>query len=135
VRRTKYVQKRQIRKAKYTKQKPSSGISYRRRTKLRDRMDPEEKQEEQNECLTANVVMTREGRTDGTNQTIERAEKVRPLPIIVGKVQNYQEMYNHLKRNNNRNFQRVLLNSGDIKINEEKDYRDITRVLNQTNIG
>jgi hypothetical protein len=46
--------------------------------------------------------------------------KVRPLPIIVGKVQNYQEMHNH-----------------SIKINadEEKDYRDITTALNQTNIG
>jgi hypothetical protein len=45
-------------------------------------------------------------------------------------------MYNHLKKNNNPNFQTVLLNSGDIKIiaEEEKDYRDITRALNQTNI-
>jgi hypothetical protein len=62
--------------------------------------------------------------------------KVRPPPIIVGKAQNYQEMYNHLKKNNNLNFQTVLLNSGDIKINveEEKDYRDITRALDQTNI-
>jgi hypothetical protein len=45
-------------------------------------------------------------------------------------------MYNHLKKNNNPNFETVLLNSGGIKINaeEEKDYRDITRALNQTNI-
>jgi hypothetical protein len=44
-------------------------------------------------------------------------------------------MYNHLKKNNSPNFQTVLLNSRDIKINaEEEDYRDITRTLNQTNI-
>jgi hypothetical protein len=57
-------------------------------------------------------------------------KKVRPTPIIVGKVQNY-----HLKKYNNHNFQTVLLNSGDIKINaeEEKDYRNITRALKQTN--
>jgi hypothetical protein len=42
-------------------------------------------------------------------------------------------MYKYLK--NNPNFQTVLLNSGDIKLNaeEEKVYRDITRALNQTN--
>jgi ribosome assembly protein YihI (activator of Der GTPase) len=63
-------------------------------------------------------------------------KNVRPLPIIVGKVQNYQEMYNHQKKNNKPNFQTALLNSGEIKINaeEEKDYRDITRALNHTNI-
>jgi hypothetical protein len=63
---------------------------------------------------------------------MERTEKITPPPIIVGKVQNYQEMYNHLKKNNNPNFQTVVLNSGEIKINaeEEKDYRDITRALN-----
>jgi hypothetical protein len=40
------------------------------------------------------------------------------------------------KCNSNPNFQIVLLHSGDIKINaeEEKDYRYITRALNQTNI-
>jgi hypothetical protein len=61
--------------------------------------------------------------------------KVRPPPIIVGRAQNYQEIYNHLKKNNH-SFQAVLLNSGNIKINakEEKDYRDITRARNQTNI-
>jgi hypothetical protein len=43
-------------------------------------------------------------------------------------------MYNYLKKNNIPNFQTVLLNSGDIKINteEEKNYREITRALNQT---
>jgi hypothetical protein len=52
--------------------------------------------------------------------------KVRPPPIIAGNVQNYQEMYKHVQKNNNPNFQTVLLNSGDIKINaeEEKDYED-----------
>jgi hypothetical protein len=45
-------------------------------------------------------------------------------------------MYNHVKENNTPNFQTVLLNSGNVKINaeEEKDYRDITRALNQINI-
>jgi hypothetical protein len=36
------------------------------------------------------------------------------------------------KKNNNPNFETVLLNSGDIKINseEENDHRGITRALN-----
>jgi hypothetical protein len=37
--------------------------------------------------LPGNV--TTEVGTDGTNQTIERAEKVRPPPIIVGRFQKY----------------------------------------------
>jgi hypothetical protein len=43
-------------------------------------------------------------------------------------------VHNYLNNNNNPKFQIVLLNSVDIKINaeEEKDYRDITRALNQT---
>jgi hypothetical protein len=45
-----------------------------RRTKPRDRMNPEEKQEEKNKCLAGNVTTT-EGGTDGTNQPIECAEK------------------------------------------------------------
>jgi hypothetical protein len=40
----------------------------------RETMDPEEKQEEKNTCLTGNVTTT-EGGTDGTNQTIKCAEK------------------------------------------------------------
>jgi hypothetical protein len=35
------------------------------------------------------------------NKQSNMQKKVRPPPIIVGKVQNYQEMYNHLKKNNN----------------------------------
>jgi hypothetical protein len=63
-------------------------------------------------------------------------KKVRHPPITVGNVQNYQEMYNYLKRDNSPNFQTVPLSSGGTKINaeEEKIYRDITRALNQTNI-
>jgi hypothetical protein len=77
-------------------------------------------------------------KTEQTEQ-IQRSnvqKKVGPRPIIAGKVQNYQEIYNHLEKINSPNFQTVLLNSGDIKINaeEEKDYRDITRALNQTKI-
>jgi hypothetical protein len=49
-----------------------------------------------NKRLTGNV--TTEGGRDGTNPTIERAEKVRPPPIIVGNNQNYQEMYNYVQK-------------------------------------
>lgn len=63
-------------KAKHNKQRSSNGLSYRwRRTKLRDRMDPEQKQEEKKECLTGYVITTTEGGTDWTNQTIKCAEK------------------------------------------------------------
>jgi hypothetical protein len=50
-------------------------------------MDPEEKQKK-NKCLTGNVTRTEDG-TNRTNQTIERAEKVRPPPIIIGEIQKY----------------------------------------------
>jgi NACalpha-BTF3-like transcription factor len=82
--------------------------------------------------------MSQQQKVEQTEQTKQSNVqiKIRLPPVIVGEVQNYQEMYNYLKKNNNPNFQTVLLNSGDIKINteEEKDYRDITRALNQTNI-
>jgi hypothetical protein len=97
-------------------------------------MDPEEKQEEKKECLTRNVLTTTEDGSDGTSQAIERAEKGKTsannslkCPELPGNVKTL---------NDNPNFQTVLLNSGEIKINaeEEKDYWDITRALNQTNI-
>jgi hypothetical protein len=59
-------------------------------------MDPEEKQEQKNKCLTRNVTTTKRG-TDGKNQSNVK-KKVRPPPKIVGKIQNYQERYNHLKK-------------------------------------
>jgi hypothetical protein len=69
-------------------------------------------------------MSSQQQKAEQTEQTKQSnvQKKVRPLPITVGKVQNYQEMHNRLKKNNNPNFQIVLLNSGDIKINtEEKD--------------
>jgi hypothetical protein len=44
-------------------------------------------------------------------------------------------MCNHLKNNNNPSFQTVLLNSGDIKIKAEENYRDTARALNRTSLG
>jgi hypothetical protein len=83
-------------------------------------------------------MSSRQQKVDETEQDKQSnvQKKVRPPPIIVGKVQNYEKMDNHVKKNNISNFQTVLLNSGEIKINaeEEKDNRDITRALKQTNI-
>jgi hypothetical protein len=61
-------------------------------------MHPEEKQEEKIKCLAGNVTETKGG-TNGTQQ-FNTQKKVRPPPIIVGNVKNYQEVYNYLKNNN-----------------------------------